>query len=225
MKKKDWNEGLNHLDPKLVEEYVAQKEAYAQKKKRTKPYWFSAVAAVLVLVVCIGMLAVGNGIPGVPTGPVQGSDPQIDPTHGPIATVPQLDPTCGADPQPITFTIFVPNEEGDGFLQLDATVEQLDPHLILPKLQDAGVIAQDAVVLTAVVDGNNMLTLDMNEAFLLQLCSLDSADESMLMSCLVNTFLSAFDYCECMMVTAEGDIIRTSHANYDSPMCGLKDSD
>lgn len=221
MKKKDWNEGLNHLDPELVEEYVAQKEAYAQKKKRMKPYWFSAVAAVLVLVICIGMLAVGNGIPGVTTGPVQGSDPQIDPTHGPVATE---DPTCGSDPQPISFTIFAPNEEGNGFLQQDATVEQLDPHLILQQLQDAGVITQEAVVLAAGVDGNNMLTLDMNEAFLLQLCSLDSADESILMSCLVNTYLSAYAFCEGMMVTAEGDIIRTSHADYDSPMCGLTDS-
>ena len=38
MKKKDWNEGLNHLGPDLVEEYVTQKEAYAQTKKSTKPY-------------------------------------------------------------------------------------------------------------------------------------------------------------------------------------------
>jgi serpin B len=53
MKKKDWNEGLNHLDPDLIEEYVIQKEAYAQKKKRAKPYWFTAVAAMLALAISL----------------------------------------------------------------------------------------------------------------------------------------------------------------------------
>ena len=65
MKKKDWNEGLNHLDPDLVEEYVAQKDACAQKKRRMKPYWFAAVAAVLVLAICLSIFLGGNGIPGV----------------------------------------------------------------------------------------------------------------------------------------------------------------
>ena len=58
MKKKDWNEGLNHLGPDLVEEYVTQKEAYAQKKKSAKPYWFAAVAAMLAL--AIGLSGAGQ---------------------------------------------------------------------------------------------------------------------------------------------------------------------
>ena len=53
MKKKDWNEGLNHLDPDLIEEYVIQKEADAQKNKRAKPYWFTAVAAMLALAISL----------------------------------------------------------------------------------------------------------------------------------------------------------------------------
>lgn len=60
MKPNEWNEGLNNVDPDLVEEYVAQKEACAQKKKRTKPYWFAAVAAVLVLAIGIGSIFGGN---------------------------------------------------------------------------------------------------------------------------------------------------------------------
>lgn len=80
MKKKDWNQGMNHLDPDLVEEYVAQRDAYTQKKRRVKPYWFAAVAAVLVLTICLSMFVGGNIIPGGTTGPVQiGSDPTTDP--------------------------------------------------------------------------------------------------------------------------------------------------
>ena len=85
MKKKDWNEGLNHLDPDLVEEYVIKKNAYVQKKRSVKPYWFAAVAAVLVLAIGIGMLAGGNWIPGGTTGPAQlGSNPTTGQPDGPV---------------------------------------------------------------------------------------------------------------------------------------------
>lgn len=60
MKKKEWNEGLNHLDTELVEEHIVKKDRCAQKKKRTRPYWFSAVAAVLVLAIGFGALWGGN---------------------------------------------------------------------------------------------------------------------------------------------------------------------
>ena len=33
MKPNEWNEGLNNVDPDLVEEYVAQKDDYSMKKK------------------------------------------------------------------------------------------------------------------------------------------------------------------------------------------------
>ena len=46
MKKKEWNEGLNHLDPDLVEEYVEHKENF-KNKKNYKSVWIrlGAVAA------------------------------------------------------------------------------------------------------------------------------------------------------------------------------------
>ena len=47
MKKKEWNEGLNHLDPDLVEKYVEQKDRLRQKNKKPKSLWlrFGAIAA------------------------------------------------------------------------------------------------------------------------------------------------------------------------------------
>lgn len=60
MKPNEWNEGLNNVDPDLVEEYITQKDAYTQKKT-TRPHWFAAVAAVLVLAIGIGAIAGGRG--------------------------------------------------------------------------------------------------------------------------------------------------------------------
>ena len=52
MKKKEWNEGLNHLDPDLVEKYVEQKDRLRQKNKKPKGIWlrFGAIAACFLLI-------------------------------------------------------------------------------------------------------------------------------------------------------------------------------
>lgn len=52
MKKKEWNEGLDHLDPDLVERYVSHKERLAQDQKKHKDIWLriGALAACFVLI-------------------------------------------------------------------------------------------------------------------------------------------------------------------------------
>ena len=52
MKKKEWNEGLSHLDPDLIEKYVEYKEKIVQKKK-TRNAWFyvGTITACFVLIV------------------------------------------------------------------------------------------------------------------------------------------------------------------------------
>ena len=72
MKKKEWNEGLNHIDPDLVEKYVEQKDRLRQKNKKPKSVWlrFGAIAACFVLIVSavivVPMLR-ENNLPDVPT--------------------------------------------------------------------------------------------------------------------------------------------------------------
>ena len=85
MKPKDWNEGLDHMDPDLLEEYIEIKD----KKKPKRPFWIATVAATLALTVGIGMLA-GNGIlptnvPNWETVPVTEftTDPTAEPTSPP----------------------------------------------------------------------------------------------------------------------------------------------
>ena len=34
MKKQEWNEGMNHLDPDIIEKYIEQKDRLRQKNKR-----------------------------------------------------------------------------------------------------------------------------------------------------------------------------------------------
>ena len=72
MKKQEWNEGLDHLDPDLVEKYVEQKDRLRQKNKKPKSVWlrFGAIAACFVLimsaVIVVPMLQKAK-LPDIPT--------------------------------------------------------------------------------------------------------------------------------------------------------------
>ena len=73
MKKKEWNEGLNHLDPDLIEKHIEQKEKLRQKKQKAKGIWlrFGAIAAcfVLVLSAVIVVPMLREDDPGIIPGP------------------------------------------------------------------------------------------------------------------------------------------------------------
>lgn len=57
MKKQEWNEGLNHLDPSLVEAYVTRQEALLRKKSKKKTFYrIAALAACLVLIAGVAIL-------------------------------------------------------------------------------------------------------------------------------------------------------------------------
>lgn len=68
MKKKEWNEGLDHLDPDLIETYVEQKDGF-RKNKKQKSVWLriGTIAACFVLllsaVIVVPMLREGE--PGI----------------------------------------------------------------------------------------------------------------------------------------------------------------
>lgn len=52
MKKREWNEGMNHLDPDIVEKYTEQKDRIRKKKKQKHILLrFGAIAACFVLIV------------------------------------------------------------------------------------------------------------------------------------------------------------------------------
>ena len=73
MKKKEWNEGLNYLDPDLIEKHIEQKERLRQKNKKPKSVWlrFGAIAACFLLIVSAVIVVplLREDDPGVIPGP------------------------------------------------------------------------------------------------------------------------------------------------------------
>ncbi|MBE6583913.1 MAG: hypothetical protein E7649_02860 [Ruminococcaceae bacterium] len=87
MKKKEWNEGMNHLDPDLVEKHIEQKERLRRKKQRARGIWirFGAIAACFVLIVSVIIVSpmLRGDDPGIGTPPDgTGDDVGVKPEPG-----------------------------------------------------------------------------------------------------------------------------------------------
>ena len=58
MKKQEWTEGLDHLDPDLVEQYVLQKEKLMQKRRKQKGLWLRVgiIAACVAVIIALAAM-------------------------------------------------------------------------------------------------------------------------------------------------------------------------
>ncbi len=121
-----------------------------------------------------------------------------------------------APSSPISFLLYMPDENLESFVSMEMTLESLPPDLIVQALIDNGVLASDVQTNHVAVDGVE-LVLDMNEAFLMQLYTMSTTGEKMLIGCLVNTFLSAYG-CEYLKLTVDGEIINSGHVEYSEPL-------
>lgn len=136
--------------------------------------------------------------------------PTIPPTTEP--TVPETTVPAG----PVSFIFYLPNESVDGFIEANATIEQLIPEGVLLILQVNGVVDLDVAINSAVMQGRQ-LNLDLNQAFLDQLLTTGASGEKMLVGSIVNTFLSAYG-AETVMLTVNGEIIDSGHTIFDAPL-------
>lgn len=115
----------------------------------------------------------------------------------------------------IPLTLYLSNENADGFVQEEVCISELDENLILEQLILKGALPEGVAVNAFSQDGKE-LTLDMNQAFADYAGSMGTTGEYFAFGCLVNTFLDAFDT-ESIMITAEGDVISTGHNIYEEP--------
>ena len=83
MKKQEWNEGLNHLDPALVEEYILQKESLKKSKaKRKNSLRITSLAACFALIVST-VIAIPMLTENAPSGQHSSDDPSQEQSDDP----------------------------------------------------------------------------------------------------------------------------------------------
>ena len=155
---------------------------------------------LVALVLCCLLLAgCGLSVQDQPTQPTQPSQPVEDPTT-----------------DPVTFFLYSPNENVDGFEKRDVTIETLDAQKILDLLIAEGVLNADIALNSAQLQADQLL-LDFNTAYFDQLVTYGTSGELMMMGSVVNTYLDAYD-AQSVVITADGEIMESGHVVYDFPL-------
>ena len=126
------------------------------------------------------------------------------------------EPTETPTTAPVTFFLYTPNENVDGFDKREVTLGTLDAQAIL-ELLIAEDVLNESVALNSVELQNDQLLLDFNSAYFDQLVTYGTSGELMMMGSVVNTYLDAYD-AQSVVITADGEIMESGHVVYDFPL-------
>lgn len=126
------------------------------------------------------------------------------------------EPTEAPTTATVTFFLYTPNENVDGFEKREVTLGTLDAQAILELLIAEDVLNEN-VALNSVELQNDQLLLDFNSAYFDQLVTYGTSGELMMMGSVVNTYLDAYD-AQSVVITADGEIMESGHVVYDFPL-------
>lgn len=177
------------------------------------------IAAFALCLLLAGCSNTPESTPNLPvfTPPATTHGHQHAPTH-PNGSRPPVTTTAPTEPDlgPAAFTMYLPNENADGFVESPVTMNHLHHEGIIVLLMVKGVVNEGVQANFCTREGN-ALHLDLNEVFLNQLQAMGASGERMLVGSIVNTFLSAYD-CETVLLTVNSKAFDSGHTLYDFPL-------
>ena len=114
-------------------------------------------------------------------------------------------------------TLYLPNENADGWNVTKNQIEQVTPDIIIGQLVGAGAIPDSVTVVSFGEDqGENglILKLDLSSNFAEGLFNMGTAGEYLTMGAVVNSFLDTYQ-ADGIEITAGGNVIETGHTSFE----------
>ena len=114
-------------------------------------------------------------------------------------------------------TLYLPNENADGWNVTKNQTEQITPDIIIGQLVGAGAIPDSVTVVSFGEDqGENglILKLDLSSNFAEGLLNMGTAGEYLTMGAVVNSFLDTYQ-ADGIEITAGGNVIETGHTSFE----------
>lgn len=114
-------------------------------------------------------------------------------------------------------TLYLPNENADGWNVTKNQIEQVTPDIIIGQLVGAGAIPDSVTVVSFGEDqGENglILKLDLSSNFAEGLLNMGTAGEYLTMGSVVNSFLDTYQ-ADGIEITAGGTVIETGHTSFE----------
>lgn len=133
----------------------------------------------------------------------------------PPATV-QTEPPATEEPITLTYQIYLPNDNADGFDIETVETTRITADSVLAELKTRGVLPESVSINSFEAEGMQ-LNIDFNQPFADLICSMGTAGELMISGSVVNTYLSAFQT-ESLYFTINGEILESGHVIYDFPL-------
>ena len=125
--------------------------------------------------------------------------------------------TESAESQEEQLTLYLPNENADGWNVTKNQIEQVTPDIIIGQLVGAGEIPDSVTVVSFGEDqGENglILKLDLSSNFVEGLLNMGTAGEYLTMGAVVNSFLDTYQ-ADGIEITAGGNVIETGHTSFE----------
>ena len=114
-------------------------------------------------------------------------------------------------------TLYLPNENADGWNVTKNQIEQVTPDIIIGQLVGAGAIPDSVTVVSFGEDqGENglILKLDLSSNFAEGRLNMGTAGEYLTMGAVVNSFLDTYQ-ADGIEITAGGTVIETGHTSFE----------
>ena len=114
-------------------------------------------------------------------------------------------------------TLYLPNENADGWNVTKNQIEQVTPDIIIGQLVGAGAIPDSVTVVSFGEDqGENglILKLDLSSNFVEGILNMGTAGEYLTMGAVVNSFLDTYQ-ADGIEITAGGNVIETGHTSFE----------
>lgn len=114
-------------------------------------------------------------------------------------------------------TLYLPNENADGWNVTKNQIEQVTPDIIIGQLVGAGAIPDSVTVVSFGEDqGENglILKLDLSSNFAEGLLNMGTAGEYLTMGSVVNSFLDTYQ-ADGIEIIAGGNVIETGHTSFE----------
>lgn len=125
--------------------------------------------------------------------------------------------TESAEAQEEQLTLYLPNENADGWNVTKNQIEQVTPDIIIGQLVGAGAIPDSVTVVSFGEDqGENglILKLDLSSNFVEGLLNMGTAGEYLTMGAVVNSFLDTYQ-ADGIEITAGRNVIETGHTSFE----------
>ena len=125
--------------------------------------------------------------------------------------------TASEKSQEEQLTLYLPNENADGWNVTKNQIEQVTPDIIIGQLVGAGAIPDSVTVVSFGEDqGENglILKLDLSSNFAEGLLNMGTAGEYLTMGAVVNSFLDTYQ-ADGIEITAGGTVIETGHTSFE----------